>query len=120
MLADYFLENVPNLGTGLLDHLLGGLDRGSKTFQFQLTKDKRFEELKRHLLWQPTLVQLESGAHHDHRTPRIINTFAEQVLSKAPLFALNHIGQGFQLAFIRPSDGLATPTVVEQRIYCFL
>ncbi len=32
VLADDFLENVPDLGTGLLHHLFRGLDGGSKTF----------------------------------------------------------------------------------------
>src|SRR5207247_10717903 len=93
MLADHLFEDVPHLGPLELDHLLGLLDRGDEPALFELVVDERLEELERHLLGQPALVQLQLGTHDDHRTARVVHALAEQVLTEAPLLALEGIGQ---------------------------
>ena len=59
VLADDLFEHVPHFRTLLLDHLLGLLDRRDETALFELVVDERLEELERHLLRQPALVQLQ-------------------------------------------------------------
>jgi hypothetical protein len=61
VLADHLVEDVPHLGTLLLDHLLGALDGGDVAALFELVEDERLEQLERHLLRQPALVQRSSG-----------------------------------------------------------
>ena len=58
VLLDDLLEDVPNLGTLLLDQLLGALDGGDEAALFELVVDERLEQLERHLLRQAALVQL--------------------------------------------------------------
>ena len=58
VLLDDVLEDVPDLGTLLLDHLLGALDGGDEAALFELVVDERLEQLERHLLRQAALVQL--------------------------------------------------------------
>src|SRR6185312_3282942 len=62
VLLDDVFEDVPHLGTLLLDELLGALDRGDQAALFELVVDERLEQLERHLLRQAALVQLELGA----------------------------------------------------------
>ena len=65
MLTNDFLQDVPHLGTLSLDEPLGGLDRSRETAELQLAQDERLEQLERHLLRQPALVELQ-GRADDH------------------------------------------------------
>src|SRR4029077_16920083 len=47
------------------DHLLRRLDRRRQAHRFELFEDERLEELERHQLRQPALVQLELRADDD-------------------------------------------------------
>src|SRR5450432_2053502 len=100
MLADDFLEDVPHLRTLTLDHALGGLDRGRLAAQLQLGEDERLEQLERHLLWQPALVQAQRRADDDDRTARVVDALAEQVLAEATLLALDHVGERLERALV--------------------
>ena len=93
MLADDLIEDVPDLRLLLLDQLFRLLHRGRKPLGVQPRIDEWLEELERHLLGQPALVQLELGAHHDHGAAGIIDALAEQVLPEAALLAFEHVGQ---------------------------
>ena len=92
VLLDDLFEDVPHLGTLLLDQLLGALDGGDEAALFELVVDERLEQLERHLLGQAALVQLQLGADDDDRTARVVDALAEQVLAEAPLLALQHVG----------------------------
>ncbi len=120
MLADHFLQNVPNRRLLALHHLLGGLDGGRHVAVLQLAEDKRLEQLQGHLLGQAALVKAQGGADHDHRAARIIHALAEQVLAEPALFALDHVGQRLQRALVGAGDGPAAPAVVQQRIHRLL
>ena len=116
VLADDLVENVPDLGLLLLDQLLGLLDGGGLSQCLQAGVDERLEQLERHLLRQPALVQLHLRPDHDHRTARIVDALAEQVLAEAALLALQHVGQRLQRTLVGAGDDAATPTVVEQGV----
>ena len=88
MLADNLFEDIPNLRTLFLDHPLGGLNGRCKTIFFQLGVDERLEQLERHLLRQPALMQLQLRADDDDRTAGVIDALAEQVLTEPALLAL--------------------------------
>src|ERR1700733_7989850 len=96
MLADDLLENVPNFRTFALDQALGGLDGRGFAAQLQFLKYERFEELERHFLRQPALMQTQRRADDDDRAARVVDTLAEQVLAEAALLALDHVGKRFQ------------------------
>ncbi len=116
VLADDLLEHVPHFGTLELDHLLGLLDGGDEAALLELVVDERLEQLERHLLRQPALVQLQLGADDDHRTAGVVDALAEQVLAEAPLLALERVGQRFQRPVVRAAQHAAAAAVVEQRI----
>ena len=92
VLADHLFEDVPNLRPLLLDHALGGLDRGRHAVELELRVDERLEQLERHLLRQAALVQLQLRADDDDRAAGIVDALAEQVLAEAALLALQHVG----------------------------
>ncbi len=120
MLADNLVEDIPNVLALFLDHLLGALDGGDVALFFELVVDERLEQLERHLLGQPALMQPELRADHDDRAARVIDALAEQVLPEAARLALEHVGQRLERTLGRSGDGVAAPAVVEQRIDRFL
>ena len=120
VLADDFLEDVPDLGAFLLDHLLAGLDGRGDAAHVQLAEDERLEQFQRHLLGQAALVQLQGGPDDDDRAPGIVHALAEQVLAEAALLALDHVRQGLQRPTVGAGDRPPAPPVVEQRIDRFL
>ena len=120
VLADHLFEDVPHLGTLLLDHLLRLLDGRDQLSLFELVVDERLEELERHLLRQAALMQLQLRSDDDDGTARVVNALAEQVLTEAALLALERVGQRLQRTVVRAAQHTATAAVVEQRINRFL
>src|ERR1700745_2769280 len=59
MLVDDLLEHVPHLGDHRVDHLLGRLDVLRGLTLDQAGHDERLEQLERHQLRQPALVQAQ-------------------------------------------------------------
>ena len=116
MLANHFIENIPNFRAFLLDHLLGALDRGHMAALFELVVNKRLEQLEGHLFRQSALMQAQFRTDNDNRTARIIDAFAEQVLAKAAGLAFEHVAQRFERTTILTGDRATTPTIVEQRV----
>src|ERR1700691_3769429 len=116
VLVDYLLEHVPHLADHRVDHLLGRLDVLRGLALDQARHDERLEQLERHDLRQTTLVQLQVGAGHDHRTSRVVHALAEQVRAKAPLLALEHVREGLQRTVTRAGDGTPAAAVVKQRV----
>ena len=116
VLADDLVEDVPNLGLLLLDHLLRALDGGDEAALFELVVDERLEELERHLLRQAALVEAELGTDDDDRTAGVVDALAEQVLAEAAALALEHVGQRLQRALVRTGDRAAAAAVVEERV----
>ena len=120
MLANHFVEHVPDFRTHAFDHALRALDVVRLAAVDELLHHERLEELERHLFGQAALVQLEVRADDDDRTARIVDALAEQVLPEAALFALEDVGERFQRTVVRPRDRTAAPAVVDQRVDCFL
>ena len=120
VLLDDFLEDVPHFGLLLLDHLLGLLDGRDQPALFELVVDERLEQLERHLLRQPALMQLQLRPDDDDRAARVVDALAEQVLTEPPLLALQRIGQRLQRTVVRAAQHAAAAAVVEQRIDRFL
>ena len=120
MLADDLLEDVPHFRPLLLDHLLRLLDGGDETALFELVVDERLEQLERHLLRQPALVQLQLRADDDDRTARVVDALAEQVLAEAALLALERVGQRLERTVVGAAQHAAAAAVVEQRVDRFL
>ena len=120
MLADHLLQDIPDLGPFLLDHALGGLKGGRHSVELELGIDEGLEELERHLLRQPALVQLELGPDDDHRAARIVDALAQQVLPEAALLALEHVAERLQRALVRAGHHPAPAAVVEQCVHRLL
>src|SRR4029077_9515315 len=93
MLANDVFENIPNHRFLLFHHFLRLLDGRAVTLRLELVIDERLEELKRHLLRQTALVELELRADDDHRAAGVVHALAEQVLAEAALLALKRVRQ---------------------------
>ena len=63
-------------------------------------------------------LQLRTG--DDHRTARIVDALAEQVLAEPALLALEHVGQRLQRTLVGAGDGAAAAAIVEQGVDRFL
>ena len=83
-------------------------------------EDKRLEELEGHLLRKPALMKTQFGTHHDHRAAGIIHPFAQEILPKPALLALQHIAERFQRPLVGTANRASTPSIVEQRVHRFL
>ncbi len=88
----------------------------AKPLQFELVEDERLEELERHQLRQPALMQLQLRTDDDDRAARVIDALAKQVLPEAAALALDHVGERLQRTLVGAGHRLAATTVVEQRI----
>ena len=120
VLGDDLLQHIPHDGALPLHHALSGLDVLSVVEIVQAFHHEGFEQFEGHGLRQAALVQLQLGTNHDHRTTRVVDTFAEQVLAEPALLALEHVRDRLQRTVTRPGNRTATAPVVEQRIDGFL
>ena len=120
MLANHFFENVPNDRLLPLDHFARLLDRGGVLLLLKLVVDEWLEQLERHLLRQTALMQFQLRTDDDHRTSRVIDALAEQVLTKTSLLALQSSRQRLQRTIVHAAQHAAATAVVEQRIDGFL
>ena len=116
VLLDDLLEDVPDLLGLALDHALGALDGGHQAALLELVVDEGLEQLERHLLGQPDLVELELGADDDDRAARVVDALAEQVLAEAARLAAQHVREGLERALVGAGDRLAAAAVVEQSV----
>ncbi len=96
VVGDHLVQNVPDVLVLSFQHPLGTLDRVGMPQFLQATNHERLEQLQSNLLRQTALVQLQLGTDDDHRTSRIVDPLAEQVLAKATLLALDHVGETLQ------------------------
>ena len=62
---------------------------------------KRLEQLERHLLREPALVQLQLRTDNDDRPARVVDPLAQQVLPEPSLFPLERIGQRLERPVVR-------------------
>ena len=116
VVADDLLEDVPDLFTATLEHLLGRLDRVGVPQLFQPPDDERLKQLERDLLGQPALVQLQVRPDDDHRPGRVVDALAQQVFAEPALLALDHVGQRLQGAVRASQHRPLAPVVVKQGI----
>ena len=93
ILVDDLVKGVPYLGQPFFHHPFRTLDGVDVPVFFELVIDERLEELERHGFRQPALVQLELRPDHDHRAPRIVDPFPQEVLAEPALFALQHVAR---------------------------
>ena len=116
VLSDDLFKNIPHRRAETLNHTLSCLDVLSVVQINQALHHERLKQLKRHLLRQTTLVQLQLRTNHDDRTARVVNTLTQQVLTETTLLTLEHVRQRLQRAVTRASLRAATATVVKQRV----
>ena len=120
MLTDDLFEDIPDFRPLSLHQFFGSLDGRRQASPFQLAENEGFEQLQRHFLGQAALVQLQGRTYHYDGPSGIVHPLAQQVLAEAPLFALDHVGQGFQRQFVGAGDGSAAATVIQQGVNRFL
>src|SRR5437773_1864579 len=120
VVLDDFFQDLVHLRRLLFDDLFRPLDRLGDPLLHQLVDDEGLEQLHRHGLGQPALVQPELGTHDDHRPAGVVHALAEQVLAEPALLALEHVGQRLQGPLAAPADRLRAAAVVEQRVHRLL
>ena len=116
VVLDDLFEDVPDLGPDALDDALGALDVVGEALLDELAHDERLEQLERHLLGQPALVELELRADDDDRAARVVDALAEQVLAEPALLALEHVGQRLEAVVAGAGDRPAAAAVVDERV----
>jgi len=92
MFLDHIFKRVPNIIVDLFNLLLGILDIRRLLRFDKALHHKRLEQFKRHFLRQTALIKLQRRPDHDNGTAGIVNAFAEQILTEAPLLAAQHLG----------------------------
>ena len=65
-------------------------------------------------------MQKQFWPDNDHRTARIINAFAQQILTEAALLSLQHIGERFQWSLVGAGYHAPPAAIVEQSVNRFL
>ena len=116
MPVDDMLEDLPDLGSLLVHHLLGALDGLHHPALDELANDERLEELDGHVLRETAFMEPQLGSDHDHRAAGIVHALAEKVLAEAPLLALEHVGQRFERAVIVAPHRVDPPRVVKEGV----
>ena len=91
--ARNFIKNVPNFRRLALNHFLGAAHGVDVAQIFQPSDDERLKQNERHFLGQPALMQLQLRPDNDDGAARIIDAFAEQVLTEPPALTLEHVGK---------------------------
>ena len=116
MVLDDLFEDVPDLGPDALDDALRALDVVGEALLDELAHDERLEQLERHLLGQPALVELELRPDHDDRAAGVVDALAEQVLAEPALLALEHVAEGLEPVVAGARDRAAATAVVDQGV----
>ena len=119
MLLGNALQDVPDLVVGVL-HLLLGHFQGDVLFLYQFGQHEGLEQLERHFLREPALVQLQVRAYHDDGTAGIVHALAQQVLAEAALLAFEDVGNGLQRAVGRAEHHFAARAVLYEGVHGFL
>src|SRR5918999_2483602 len=109
MFTNNLIENVPNFRAFFFHHLLGAFDSGHIAALFEFVVNERFEQFERHFLRQPALMQPQLRTDDDDRTAGIVDSFAEEVLTEATRFPLEHVAQRFKWAAVLAGYRPATP-----------
>ena len=116
VILDHRLQDVPHFSIATLKHALGALDGVSEALLLELANDERLIQLKRDLLRQTALPELELWTNDDDRTGRVVNALAEQILAESTLLALDHVGDRLERAVGGAEHRATAAAVVEQRI----
>ena len=117
---DDLLQHFPDFRPFAFNDALGALDVAGIGIMHQTADNEGAIEFQRHGLGQTALMQLQLGANHNHRAPRIIDALAQQVAAETTFLAFEHVTQGFQFAPPAPTQGLAALAVVNQAVHRFL
>src|SRR2546425_1232614 len=120
MVLDDLLEDLVHLRRLLLHDLLRPFHRLRDALLHELVDDEGLEQLHRHRLGEPALVQPELRTHDDHRPAGIVHALAQQVLAEPPLLALEHVGERLERSLTPPANRLGATAVVEQRVHRLL
>src|SRR5437588_773748 len=65
-------------------------------------------------------MQLEIGTDDDHRTARVVDALAKQILAEASLLALKRVRERLQRTVISAAQNASTAAVIKESIDCFL
>src|SRR5271154_4193235 len=88
MLADHLFKNVPDLRALALHQPLGRLDGRGFAADLQFVENKGLEQLERHFLWQPALVEPTRRPYREDRAAGIIAALPSRFWRKRPCLPL--------------------------------
>ena len=93
MLFDNILESVPDFDVHLFDFLLCFLDVRRLLRLNKALHNERLKQLKRHLLRQTALIDLQVRSDDDNASSRVVDSLTEKVLTEASLLTSEHFGE---------------------------
>ena len=76
MFPNDFVQDIPDFRPFFFHKSLGALDGCRGATLFQLMEDEGLEEFERHLLGQPTLIELQLWPNDNDRSAGIVNTLS--------------------------------------------
>ena len=79
-----------------------------------------FEKLQRHQFWKPTLIHSQIRSYDDDGPAGEVHPFSKKVLSKSSLLSFDDLAQRFQRSLVRPFDGVASSSVVDEGVHRLL
>ena len=113
-------KDIPNFGGFAVDHFLSRTNSVAVAKFFQTADDERLKKSQGHLLRKTTLVQFKFRPNHDHRTPRVIDAFAEEVLTETSTLTFEHVRKRLKRPVSSTRHGAAMTTVIKESINSLL
>src|SRR3990167_9153587 len=120
MFLNHFVKRIPDFRSFVFHKSFCTLNRCGQSLLFQLLKNKRFEEFKRHGFGKTALMQAKLRTNDDNRTTRIIDTLSKKILTEASLLSFEHVRKRTKRTMIWSNKRTRTSTIIKQSIDSFL
>ncbi|CCZ94522.1 predicted protein [Corallococcus sp. CAG:1435] len=120
MVFDDLFQNVPHLGVGTFHTFLCGFNVVALVGFHKFFHYKGLEQFQSHFLGNTALVKFEFRSYHDNGTSRVVDTFAQQVLTETSLLTTKQSGKGLQLSVACARLRTFASAVVQQTVHGIL
>ena len=120
MAFGHLFEDIPNLWGLAFDEFLGTTNRVDIAKLLKAANDKWLEQNEGHLFRQAALIEFQLWTDDDDRTARVIDAFAEEVLTEAATLAFEHVAERLERAIRGACYSTAMAPIVKKGIHRLL